>query len=223
MRVDKQISREDLASRVPRNFKLDKETYYPGDEVFLRGVSGFFFPFNEVEVLIPETGFAFIGNDHSRVHVEAIGIDQKSGIYVRDLRTGEARLVRGKQSYLIHPSEEVHISRTIPAEDWNQWITYGERHKKTTAAVTTPWAMSVVVNHGMACLATSAVGQRVIEGPCVELLEYEETLAHLRLSTGTPKQDKDKKKTCFLRTVGNRVSDIISVGLIQDNALKIAA
>jgi len=211
LRVVNDVPKQELASKLPRDFKLEKENYYPGDEVFLKGVSGFFFPFNEIEVLTPETGMAYIGNDHSQVFVEAIGIDQKSGIYVRDLRTGEARLVRGKDSYLVDPAKEIHISRTIQSEDWNQWVTHGERHKQTNSPITTPWALSITVNHGMAGLATSAKGQRVILGPCVELLEFEEKLQHLRLSTQTPKSDKNKKKTCFLRIVGNRVSDVVTV------------
>lgn len=208
LRVVKEISRNELNRRLPRNFQLDQETYYPGDEIFLQGVSGFFFPFNEIEVLSPESGIAYIGNDHRQVFVEAIGIDQKSGIYVRDLETGEAKLIKGKCSYLVHPAKEVHISRTVASDDWNQWITYGCPFKRTDTPVVTPWALSIQVDHGMACMATSAVGQRVIVGPCVELLEYEETLAHLRLSTR--KQEK-KKKTCFLRIVGNRVGDVIRI------------
>ncbi|MEO1270789.1 MAG: hypothetical protein AAFX99_22105, partial [Myxococcota bacterium] len=101
----------------------------------------------------------------------------------------------------------VHISRTTPARSWNLWIAQGEPHKRTHTPVTTPWAMSVTVPHNTAVMATSASGQRVIEGPCVELLEYEETLATLTLSTGTPKSDDATLETCFLRTVGNRVSD----------------
>jgi hypothetical protein len=60
-------------------------------------------------------------------------------------------------------------------------------------------------------LATSAAAQRIIEGPCVALLEYEETLVPLRLSTHTPKNDDEPLVTCFLRTFGNRVSDRIEV------------
>ena len=78
-------------------------------------------------------------------------------------------------------------------------------------AVTTPWAVSIVVPHNTAVMATSASAQRIIEGPCVTLLEYEETLVLLRLSTGTPKVDESVLTTAFLRTVGNRVSDIIEV------------
>lgn len=81
----------------------------------------------------------------------------------------------------------------------------------TSTPVTTPWALSIVVPHNYACMATSASGHRVIEGPCVELLEYEETLTYLTLSTQTPKTDAEVIRTCFLRTVGNRVSDVIRV------------
>lgn len=211
LRVISPIARDDMAKRLPSGTALEKPRFEPGDELLLTGVSTFFFPFNEIEVLSPETGLAVVGNDHTKVFVEAIGIDQKSGIYVRDLTTGEARLVKGKTSYMVHPGKEVHITRTIPAEDWNHWVAPGEPHKQTSAPITTPWALSIVVPHNSACMATSASGHRVIEGPCVELLEYEEQLSYLQLSTGTPKRDEGLIRTCFLRTIGNRVSDVIRV------------
>lgn len=211
LRVISSISREEMAAKMPRGVQLDKEMYYPGDEILQAGVSGFFFPFNEIEVLSPQTGEAVVGNDHSSVFIEAIGIDQKSGIYVRDLTTGEVRLIRGKQSYLVDPRKEIHITRTLSIAEWNLWIAPSEPHKLSNKAMTTPWAVSIIVPHNTAVLATSAAAQRVIEGPCVTLLEYEETLVPLRLSTGTPKGDEHPLQTCFLRTVGNRVSDIIEV------------
>lgn len=211
LRVISASSREDMAKKMPRGVELDKEQYFPGDELLLSGVSGFFFPFNEIEVLSPHTGEAVVGNDHSNVFIEAIGIDQKSGIYVRDLTTGEVRLVRGKQSYLVDPRKEIHITRSVNQHDWNLWIAASEPHKGTARLVTTPWAISIIVPHNTAVLATSAAGQRVVEGPCVTLLEYEENLVPLKLSTGTPKDDDDPLVTCFLRTIGNRVSDVIEI------------
>jgi major vault protein len=211
LRIISPIAKGDLANKLPRGVPLEKDRYQPGDEILLYGVSTFFFPFNEIEVLSPETGEAVVGNDHSRVFIEAIGIDQKSGIYARDLATGEVRLVRGKQSYLVDPRKEVQITRTVPADDWNLWVGANEPHKMTSEALTTPWAVSIIVPHNTAVLATSADGQRVIEGPCVTLLGYEETLTPILLSTGTPKSDEEPLRTCFLRTVGNRVSDVITV------------
>ena len=211
LRVISASKREDMAKKMPRGVELDKELYFPGDELLLSGVSGFFFPFNEIEVLSPHTGEAVVGNDHSNVFIEAIGIDQKSGIYVRDLTTGEVRLVRGKQSYLVDPRKEIHITRSVNQHDWNLWIAASEPHKEASRLMTTPWAISIVVPHNTAVLATSAAGQRVVEGPCVTLLEYEENLVPLKLSTGTPKDDDDPLVTCFLRTIGNRVSDVIEI------------
>jgi multidrug efflux pump subunit AcrA (membrane-fusion protein) len=211
LRVIAPISREGLAARLPRGFALEQDQYYPGDELLLTGVSTFFVPFNEIEVLSPQTGEAVVGNDHRTVFIEAIGIDQKSGIYVRDLATGEVRLVRGKQSYLVDPRKEVQITRTVPAADWELWIACNEPHKRMHGPVTTPWALSIIVPHNMAVLATSADGQRVIVGPCVTLLGYEETLTSVLLSTGTPKSDAAPLRTCFLRVGGNRVTDVITV------------
>lgn len=215
LRIIAPISRDDLAARLPRGFSLDEDHYYPGDELLLTGVSTFFVPFNEIEVLSPENGQAVVGNDHRNVFIEAIGIDQKSGIYVRDLATGEARLVRGKQSYLVDPRKEVQITRTVPVESWNLWIAQAEPHKGTGAPVTTPWALSITVPHNMAALATSADGQRVIIGPCVDLLGYEETLCTILLSTGTPKSDEEPLCTAFLRVAGNRITDIIAVETVD--------
>ncbi|MDI1448556.1 hypothetical protein [Polyangium sp. 6x1] len=211
LRVIAPIKRADLAAKVPRGFELAKDEYFPGDELLLTGVSTFFVPFNEIECLSPETGQAVVGNDHSRVFIEAIGIDQKSGIYVRDLATGEVRLVRGKQSYLVDPRKEVQVTRTVPADDWNLWIASNEPHKETQRAITTPWALSILVPNNTAVLVTSANSRRVVEGPCVTLLGYEESLTSLSLSTGTPKSDEEPLRTCFLRTVGNRISDKITV------------
>lgn len=215
LRVISKIGKDAMAKKLPHGFKLEttekKEQYVPGDELLLTGVSTFFVPFNEIEVLSPDTGQAVIGNDHTQVFIESIGIDQKSGIYVRDLATGEVKLVRGKQCYLVDPRKEVHVTRTLSVEQWNLWIAAQEPHKATHAPVTTPWAISVTVPPNTAVLATSAKGQRVIEGPRVELLEYEENLAPVTLSTGTPKSDVKPLKTCYLRIGGVRVSDQVSV------------
>lgn len=211
LRVIAPTKKTDLATKLPRGFELAKDEYFPGDELLLTGVSTFFVPFNEIEVLSPDTGQSVVGNDHSRVFIEALGIDQKSGIYVRDLTTGEVRLIRGKQSYLVDPRKEVQVTRNVPTDDWNLWIAANEPHKHTSRPITTPWALSITVPNNTAVLITSANSRRVVDGPCVTLLGYEESLTALSLSTGTPKSDDSPLNTCFLRTVGNRISDKVTV------------
>lgn len=53
--------------------------------------------------------------------------------------------------------------------------------------------------------------RKVVEGPKVIMLEYDETLDVLELSTGKPKSDHTLMKTVYLQTKNNVVSDIITV------------
>jgi major vault protein len=53
--------------------------------------------------------------------------------------------------------------------------------------------------------------RKVVEGPKVIMLEYDETLEVLELSTGKPKTDHDRMKTTYLQTKNNIVSDIVTV------------
>jgi major vault protein len=53
--------------------------------------------------------------------------------------------------------------------------------------------------------------RRVVEGPKVIMLAYDETLEVLELSTGKPKTDHNRMATTYLQTKNNVVSDIIEV------------
>jgi len=53
--------------------------------------------------------------------------------------------------------------------------------------------------------------RKVVEGPNVVMLEYDETLEVLELSTGKPKTDHTPMQTVYLQTKNNVVSDIITV------------
>ncbi len=65
---------------------------------------------------------------------------------------------------------------------------------------------------GYAVLVISKSGERKVhEGPCNILLDYDQTLEILELSTGKPKNTDNKKKTVYLRTRNNKVSDIVAV------------
>ena len=69
--------------------KLDKELYFPVTSCFCL-VSRASFPFNRIEVLSPHTGEAVVGNDHSNVFIETIGIDQRAASTSAILTTGES-------------------------------------------------------------------------------------------------------------------------------------
>ncbi len=63
---------------------------------------------------------------------------------------------------------------------------------------------------GYAILVVSRTGERrVIAGPHTHLLEYDETLQAMELSTGTPKTDEKLFRTVYLRVLNNKVSDVV--------------
>jgi major vault protein len=71
-------------------------------------------------------------------------------------------------------------------------------------------AVNIDVWPGYAVQRVSKSGKReVVLGPKTIMLEYDETLQHMELSTGKPKTDNDLLKTVFLRVENNRVSDIV--------------
>ena len=73
-------------------------------------------------------------------------------------------------------------------------------------------AVGVNVWPGYAVMVMDKTGRRHVEvGPKSLLLEYDESLMILELSTGKPKSDTNLLKTCYLRTVNNTVSDLVSV------------
>ena len=71
-------------------------------------------------------------------------------------------------------------------------------------------AVRIDVWTGYAVLVKSATGTRkIVVGPQTYLLEYDETLEAMELSTGKPKTTDKKKKTVYLRVLHNKVSDIV--------------
>ncbi len=64
---------------------------------------------------------------------------------------------------------------------------------------------------GYAVLVVGASGERrVVEGPEVVLLQYDEKLGFMELSTGKPKSTDRLMKTAYLCVQNNQVSDIVS-------------
>lgn len=65
---------------------------------------------------------------------------------------------------------------------------------------------------GYACQIVSKTGsRRVVVGPTTVLLNYDETLEVLTLSTGKPKTTDTLYKTVYLRVTNNKIGDIIDV------------
>ena len=202
---------------------FEKSVYTKGDEIFIGGFDAYLVPSNAIEVIDPETRKPHIGNDHSNVYVQSIGVDQKSGVYVANVDTGAVKLVRGEKKLLLDPRKEKHVKRRVPGKLWNLMIGRMEPHKmvRESEMVETPWALSIMIPNNEAVLVTSKDGRRVVEGPKTELLEYEEVLEILTLSKGQQKSDRDQLETCFLRVAGNRITDTVELETLDFVKIKV--
>ncbi len=71
-------------------------------------------------------------------------------------------------------------------------------------------AVMIDIWTGYAVMVVSKTGERkVIVGPKTYLLEYDEILQTIELSTGTPKTDDNLIRTVYLRSLHNKVSDVV--------------
>jgi len=61
------------------------------------------------------------------------------------------------------------------------------------------------------CVVSKSGKRKIVTGPTTILLEYDETLEEMNLSTGKPKTTNNLLSTVFLRVENNKISDIISV------------
>jgi len=223
--IAERITKADLVKQLPEGSasQLEKERYFKGDEIFISEIDAYLVPSKSFEVIDPKTREPHLGNDHFGVFVEAIGVDQESGVYVASVDTGNVDTVQGEKKLLLDPRKRTHQRRKIPGDLWNLMIAEHEPHKKVSPneMVESPWALSITIPNNEAALVTGGKNRRVVEGPCIELLGYRETLEVLQLSRGRPKKEDDVLCACFLRVTGNRVTDEITLTAADDQVIKV--
>jgi major vault protein len=161
--------------------------YQAGQELFIEGRDGFFFPTEELEVL---------------GEVRAICLAEKEAIYVRDIATGRIRTVVGPCAFLADPTKEEVVTRELSEAVAAR---YGliKPDPRRAPAISIPPSFAVLV--------TGKTRREVVKGPQVRILDYDEELGTLALSTGTPKTNERVLTTSFVLVDGNKVSDALEV------------
>ncbi len=177
--------------------QLPPGSYASGQDVFLWGREGYFFPTESTVVLD---------------RVVAIPLAENEGIYVRDRSTGAVRIVEGPTAFLPDPTKETVLQRALTQA---QVARFGaEARSDRVPAVYVPPSTAVMV--------VAKDRREVVTGPRTRLLGYDEDLEQLTLSTGRPKTDAELLSTCFLRIEGNKVSDVIAVETADHVELSVA-
>ncbi|MBI5543194.1 MAG: hypothetical protein HY901_04860, partial [Deltaproteobacteria bacterium] len=182
-----------LHMRVLRDFTAEENDqvpaarYHAGQELFLKDREGFFFPTASLEL---------IGE------VRPLPVSEKEGLYVRDIETGKLWTEIGPQNYLPDPTRVEVTRRALDPETLKLYgLTAHDPGK----------AVSVYIPPSFAVLVTAKDRREVVQGPRTRILNADEDLEVLTLSTGKPKSDEALLRTCFLQTDGNKVSDIVRV------------
>jgi hypothetical protein len=162
--------------------------YAAGQEIFLEGRDGYFFPTENLDVL---------------GEVRAIPVAEKEGLYVRELATGRVTTVLGPVSFLPDPTRVQLVERQLQAATMALYRVADRRDPRRAVAVYIP------PNH--AVLVTAQSRREVVKGPQTRVLDYNEDLEVLQLSTGKPKASEHRLATCLLQIDGNKVSDVVRV------------
>jgi hypothetical protein len=163
--------------------------YLAGQDVFVRGREGLFFPTDNLEV---------VGE------VAPIPLAEKEAIHVRALDTGKLSTVEGPINYLLDPTREELVRRPLGTRRATLYQIDPDAHAQHRA-------LSIYVPPSTAVMITAKNKREVLVGPQTRILAFDEELEVLRLSTGRPKSDEELLATCFLQVQGNKVSDLVRV------------
>ncbi len=187
-----------------------------GGEITLHKGPSVFLPDPRTQVVVrrvldPKTAALwFPGNraavEYNRMLSEASGGPTQ---VVADQDVKERRRAKRSRSEAAAPRPEAQASNQFAGDDFvrNQNFT-GPR----TITIDSKYegAISIDVWTGYAIQVVSKTGERkVVRGPHTRILEYDETLQVLELSTGRPKSDENVIKTVYLRVLNNKVSDVV--------------
>ena len=145
-------------------------------------------------------------------NAEALAVNQQLASLKRSQAEGEHLVDREQQrlaAKAVPQRAEEKAASTFAGDDFTRSQNFT---RPRTLVLDTKYdgAVSIDVWTGYAILVVSRTGERrVLAGPHTHLLEYDETLQAMELSTGTPKTDEKLFRTVYLRVLNNKVSDVV--------------
>ena len=191
--LDKKTGRVDLV-RGPKIFLPD-----PRNQVIVRRA----LTEDEVKLWYPGNQRAL---EHNALLREML---KRSGDTVTD---NDVRMLSNVPSR--HASRSVSAENAVAAFSGDQFDRGTNYTPPRTITLDTKFEGAVALNiwNGYAVLVVDKDGNQSVEvGPKTVLLEYDETLQVLHLSTGKPKNTDKLERTVYLRVSFNQVSDIVDV------------
>jgi hypothetical protein len=172
----------------------DGEILLPGTQLVVWKQNTLVFPADGIEIV---------------KRFEAVHIKAGTACYVKNLLKGTTSVVPGEKLYLADPRVEELVSRRLDPEQVVQWFPQGSYDPALVPCVVVPQGTAAMV------LGTNPqsgeVVRKVLVGHRIHFLQWDETLATMRISgsaQGRPKSWQDAKKISFLWIEGNRINDV---------------
>jgi major vault protein len=183
------------------------QLYYPGNSVAAQ--------FNaELMQLTNDSAQAYVEDSAVRRRkVSSRGIDMGGSAVNRaaTMAAGGAFSSSMLLDMAVAPEGFANVAEGIGGDEFDRATRY---NAPRTLTLDSKYDGVITINvwNGYAVMVVKKDGtRRVVEGPTTLLLDYDETLEPLSLSTGTPKTSDNPIETVYLRAKNNIVSDVIAV------------
>jgi major vault protein len=174
----------------------------------------------EVALWYPGNADALAYNQSLRTLLHTVPTTRQGALSEGDVERAGKRVAK-PASGLNMESSRVSGEQALIADEFSRASTYTQPRTITLdtkyqgAPQIAPWT-------GYAVLVTSKTGRRRVEiGPTTVLLEYDDGLESLSLSTGTPKTTVRTLETPYLRIENNQVSDVVMVETLDHVGVRI--
>jgi major vault protein len=164
----------------------------------------------ECALWYPGNADAVAYNQSLRAMMGSVPTTRQGVLSEGDVERGGKRVAKPPAG-MVMESSRVSGDQALVADEFSRASTYSQP-RMITIDNKYQGAPQLQVWTGYAVLVTAKTGRRRVEvGPTTVLLDYDETLEVLTLSTGKPKTTDALLETPYLRVENNQVSDIVHV------------
>jgi len=164
----------------------------------------------ECALWYPGNAEALAYNQSLRALIHNVPTTRQGVLSEGDVERGGKRVAKPAAG-MVMESSRVSGDQALVADEFSRASTYSQPRM---ALLDNKYqgAPQISVWTGYAVLVTAKTGRRRVEvGPATVLLDYDETIEALTLSTGKPKTTDKLLETPFLRVDNNQVTDIVEV------------
>ncbi|HSK04782.1 MAG TPA: hypothetical protein VK932_26205 [Kofleriaceae bacterium] len=183
----------------------------PRSEVIVRRVLSD----RECALWYPGNAEALAYNQSARALLSHVPTTRQGVLSEGDVERGGKRVQKPHTPGMVMEASRVSGDQALVSDEFSRASTYSQP-RMITLDSKYQGAPQISLWTGHAVLVTSKTGRRRVElGPATVLLDYDEGLETLTLSTGTPKGTEKLLETPYLRVENNQVSDVVTVETVD--------